>query len=124
MTTATRAAATANWRAALIDAATATEVALTTGLTARISAETSSRVAEALIDRTRMLGPRIDLAKDLDMALPARIHADLVERRNAVVHRGAGVTDSDAKAAIAVAWEIVHEYEPLAPHCRELLHAG
>ena len=38
MTSATQAATTANWRVAVIDAATATEVALTTGLTARLSA--------------------------------------------------------------------------------------
>jgi hypothetical protein len=78
-----------NPRLAVIDAATAAEVALTTGLTDRLSAETSSQVVvQALTDRTRMLGPRLGLARDLGMTLPERINPDLVDRRNAVDHRG------------------------------------
>ena len=58
LTTARRAATTGNPRLAVIDAATAAEVALTTGLTDRLSAETSSQVVvQALTDRTRMPGP-------------------------------------------------------------------
>jgi hypothetical protein len=119
LTTAKRAAATGNSRLAVIDAATAAEVALTSGLTDRLSTEASSQVAQMLIERTRMLGPRLDLAKDLGMALPDRIRADLVDRRNAVIHRGAAVTDADAHAAITAAGNLVDEYEPLAAHCRE-----
>ena len=119
MMTATRAAATASWRVAIIDAATATEVALTAGLTNRLSAPLSAPVAEAIIDRTRMLGPRIELAKALSMVLPTRIQTDLVDIRNAVVHRGADVTGFQAEAAITVAWEVVNRYEPLDPHCQE-----
>jgi hypothetical protein len=119
LTTAMRAAITANWRFAIIDAATAAEVALTTGLTARLSAEASPEVVEALIERTRMLGPRLGLARDLGMTLPAGIHTALLEHRNAVVHRGARVTGADAKAAIAAAWKVVNEYELLPVHCQE-----
>jgi hypothetical protein len=119
LATAKRAAATGNPRLAVIDAATAAEVALTTGLTDRLSAEASSQVVRVLIDRTKMLGPRLDLARDLGMTLPDRIRTDLVDRRNAVVHRGTTVTDTDAQAAITVAAELVDEYEPLAAHCHE-----
>jgi hypothetical protein len=66
-----------------------------------------------------MLGPRLDLARDLGMTLPDRIRPDLVERRNAVVHRGTRVTGTDAQAAIMAAAELVDEYEPLAAHCHE-----
>jgi len=119
LTTANRAVATGNPRLAVIDAATAAEVALTTGLTYRLSAEAASHVVQVLIDRTRMLGPRLDLARDLGMTLPDRIRPDLVERRNAVVHRGTRVTGTDAQAAIMAAAELVDEYEPLAAHCHE-----
>lgn len=119
LTTATRAAATGNWRLAVIDAATAAEVALTTGLAARLSAEASPQVVRALTERTRMLGPRLDLARDLGMTLPARIHADLLERRNAVIHRGFEVTETAAQAAIDAAWKLVDEYDPLPVHCQE-----
>ena len=119
LTTAMRAEATGDWRLGVIDAATAAEVALTAGLSARLSAEASSQVVQALIDRTRMLGPRLDLAKDLRMMLPARIQSDLVQPRNAVVHRGTKVNSSHAAAAIAAARSIVDEYEPLDACCQE-----
>jgi hypothetical protein len=119
LTTARRAAATGNARLAVIDAATAAEVALTVGLSDRLSADASSLVVRALIDRTRMLGPRLDLAKELGMAVPDRIRADLLDRRNAVIHRGTGVTDADAQAAVTAAGKLVDEYQPLASHCHE-----
>ena len=119
LTTAKRAAATGNPRLAVIDAATAAEVALTAGLTDRVSDQASSKVTQILIDRTRMLGPRLKLARDLGMTLPGRIDPDLLERRNAVVHRGITVTDTEALAAITVAAKLVNEYEPLATDCRE-----
>jgi hypothetical protein len=117
-----RAEATGHWRLAVIDAATAAEVALTTGLAVRLADEASPQVVQALIERTRMLGPRLDLARDLGMALPATIQNDLVKHRNAVVHRGTEVTGSDARAAITAACTLVEEHEPLA-HCREPDHA-
>jgi hypothetical protein len=119
MTTATQAAATADWRVAIIDAATATEVALTTGLTAQLSATLSPHDVERRLASARMLGRRIDLARSLGMTLPARIQDDLVKHRNAVVHEGISVTGSNASAAIATAWEVVDQYEPLAPCCQE-----
>lgn len=119
LTTARRAAATGNPRLAVIDAATAAEVALTAGLAGRLSADTPPRVAQALIKRTRMLGHRLDLAKDLGMTLPDRIHADLVERRNTVIHQGTAVTGDDAQAAITAAGKLVEQYQPLAGHCQD-----
>lgn len=119
MTTAVQAAMDANWRAAIIDASTAVEVALTGGMDARLSAEASPRVIKELIDATRMLGPRLDLAKKLGMPLPAGIKENLVQRRNAVVHQGAQATSAEAKAAILVAWDIVREYNPLPACCHE-----
>jgi hypothetical protein len=119
LTTAKRAAATGNSRLAVIDAATAAEVALTAGLADRLSAEASPQVVRALVERTRMLGPRLDLAKDLGMRLPDRIRADLLDRRNVVVHRGTAVTGDDAEAAITAAGELVDQYQPLADHCHD-----
>lgn len=123
MTTAIRAAVTANWRVAIIDAATAVEVALTAGMTVRLSDEASSRVTDALISRARMLGPRLLLARELGMPLPPKISEDLVNRRNAVVHQGADVTGAHAKAAISAAWTVVREYDSLPDCCREPLVA-
>ena len=119
ITTARRAAATGNSRLAVIDAATAAEVALTAGLADRLSAEASPQVVQALVKRTRMLGPRLNLATELGMAVPDRILVDLVEQRNAVIHQGTAATDDDAQAAITAAGKLVDQYQPLADHCRD-----
>ncbi len=119
LTTARRAAATGNPRLAVIDAATAAEVALTAGLADRLSAEVSPQEAQARLERTRMLGPRLQLAQALSMTLPERIRTDLVDRRNTVIHQGTAVTGDDAQAAITAAGKLVDQYEPLAGHCQD-----
>jgi hypothetical protein len=119
MTSAIRAATTANWRVAIIDAATATEVALTRGLTARLSATLSSPDVEKKLDGTHSLGPRIQLARNLKMHLPDRISEDLKNPRNDVVHRDKPMTGDDVQVALSVAWEMVHEYDPLPDCCHE-----
>lgn len=119
LTTARRAAATGNARLAVIDAATAAEVALTAGLADRLSAEATPQEARARLERTRMLGPRLQLAQALGMTLPERIRADLVDRRNTVIHQGTAVTSDDAQTAITAAGKLVEQYQPLAGHCRD-----
>jgi hypothetical protein len=118
MTTAARAAVAANWRVAIIDAATAAEVALTAGLAA-LSATLQSHKDKERIASTRMLGPLLGLARDLGMSLPPKIDEDLKDVRNAVVHRGADMTSAQAKAAITAAWAVVHQYDPLPACCHE-----
>lgn len=66
-----------------------------------------------------MLGPRLALAKDLGMPMPDRIQADLVERRNTVIHQGTAVTGDDAQAAITAAGKLVEQYQPLGGHCQD-----
>lgn len=120
MTTAVHAAMDANWRVAIIDAATATEAALTAGLVAKLSATLSPSEVEKKLKSYRMLGKRIELAETLNMPLPAGIREDLVEPRNAVMHEGAGVMDRDqVKAAINAAWTVVRQYDPLPTCCHE-----
>jgi hypothetical protein len=120
MTTATRAATTADWRVAVIDAATATEVALTAGLTALSatlqSAKDKKRIAEA---KDKPLGHLLVVARDLGMSLPPRIKEDLKDVRNEVVHEGKNATRDQAKAAIAIAWAVVRQYGWLPACCRE-----
>jgi hypothetical protein len=118
MTAATRASGTANWRVAIIDAATATEVALTTGLAA-LSATLQSPADRKRIAKTRMLGNLLDLASGLGMSLPPTIKEDLVKRRNDVIHQGANMTGVHAKAAIEAAWAVVRTYDPLPACCHE-----
>ncbi|MCZ0984593.1 hypothetical protein O1M54_00885 [Streptomyces diastatochromogenes] len=119
LTTAIRATATGQQRLAVIDAATAAEIALATGLAARLSAQYPPHEAQARVEATRMLGPRLNLAERLGMTLPPRTRDDLLAPRNAVVHRGTPITDAAARAAVAVAQALVEDYEPLPAHCLE-----
>ncbi len=119
MTSAIRAATTANWRVAILDAATATEVALTRGLKARLSATLPPRDAKKKLDSTHSLGPLIQLAKNQSMQLPARISEDLKNPRNDVIHRDKGMTSDDVETAITVAWAVVRQYAPLDACCQE-----
>jgi hypothetical protein len=119
MTTATRAAVTANWRVAIIDAATATEAALTAGLVAQMSATLPPSDIAKELKKYRMLGKRIELAGIVNMALPAGIQEDLVDPRNAAMHQGANVTRDQVKAGIAAAWAVVRRYDPLPSCCHE-----
>lgn len=119
MTTATRAAMAANWRVAIIDAATATEAALTAGLDAQLSATLSPGDVAKKLKKYRMLGKRIELAGILNMPLPANIQEDLVDPRNAAMHQGTDVTRDQVKAGIAAAWAVVRQYDPLLSCCRE-----
>jgi len=107
----------ANWRVAVIDAATATEAALTAGLVVQLSATLSPGDVTKKLKSNRMLGKRIELAGALNMPLPARIQEDLVDPRNAAMHQGAEVTRDQVKAAITAAWAMVHQYDPLPSCC-------
>jgi hypothetical protein len=118
LTTAMRAQVNGDWRAAVIDAATAAEVALTGALTASLSVEASPRVAKALVDRTRMLGARLELARELGFAIPDTTRVELLDLRNAVMHRGVEVAASQAQAAVEVARELVNRHDPLSAHCQ------
>jgi len=121
MTSAVQASMDANWRVAIIDAATATEAALTAGLVAQLSATLSpGDITKKLNERhNRMLGNRIRLAGTLNMPLPAGIQQDLVDPRNAAMHQGADVTRDQVKTAITTAWGVVHQYDPLPACCHE-----
>ena len=113
MTTAIQAAMVANWRVAIIDAATATEAALTVGLVAELSTTLSPSDVAKKLKSNSMLGKRIKLAGNLKMPLPIKIREDLVHPRNAAMHQGAEVTRDQVKAAIKAAWAVVHQYDPL-----------
>jgi hypothetical protein len=118
MTSAVQASMDANWRVAIIDAATATEVALTAGMAA-LSATLQSGRYKKRIAKTKMLGPLLDLASDLGMPLPPSIVDDLKRPRNDVVHQGKVVTRDQAKAAITAAWAVVRQHDPLPACCQE-----
>lgn len=94
--------ATQNWRAAVVDAATGAETALSSTFTAM--GETA---------KMRPLGALIKLVQDSDVWLPADIHQNLVSLRNEVVHEGATVTGRQALRAVATANDLIDHHVPL-----------
>lgn len=120
MIRAERAAFLERTREAVMDAATAVEIAITTGLHERLlELGTAPEVIQIILDRTKMLGPLIELAKQLHLELPDRIKPDLISVRNNVVHSGRPTSADQAWAAIRVARKTVDKYEPLDAHCSE-----
>lgn len=122
MVKAERAAFIGRTREAIINAATAVELAITTGLQERLfELAITSEVIQTILAQTKMLGPRIELAKQLDIEMPERIKPDLLSIRNIAVHSGRPISTDQAWAAIRIAREIVDKYEPLDVHCDEVI---
>jgi hypothetical protein len=109
-----RAMEAARFRSAVVDFATATEVALAKGLLDWLTINSSRVIAEAVLGRTKMLGSLVALAGDLSLSLPPKISRDLVEVRNRVIHGGASIGSRDASNACAIARDVVDRFQPLA----------
>ncbi len=99
---------------AVLNCATATELALARGLRLRLEElGTNANVIECVLKRSKMLGERIRLTKELGMITPSTLMKDLVEPRNSIIHRGNRLEVAQAKRAIKLARSVVDEYDPL-----------
>lgn len=122
MVKAERAAIFGRTREAVISAATAVEFAITTAIEERLlELGTASELIEIIFARTKMLGPRIELAKQLAIEMPDRIKPDLLSIRNSAVHSGRTISADQAWAAIRITREIVDKYEPLDANQDEVI---
>jgi hypothetical protein len=103
-------------RRAVIDAATAAEVAMTTLIDKYLAtANTDESVRTALRKRFRALEGRTELLKNLRSGLlPPRLQRDLIDPRNDATHGGHSLTDEQAQTAVDMAVDIVEEAYPLA----------
>jgi hypothetical protein len=97
-------------RRAVLDAGTATELAVTAALQAKYSSAKQANLMQLLLDSYRMLGRRVDLSKQLGIALPNTIVRDLIEPRNRAAHQGATIPHDEAARAVKVANEVVRKY--------------
>jgi len=108
-----------DYRAAVIDASTATEVALNEGIANYVRHRgADASISEALL-KNKTLGALVQLAKKFLLALPPNVKPDLVEIRNRVAHGGYAPSCDDAKEAVRIAHAIVEELDPLPAHCDE-----
>jgi hypothetical protein len=103
-------------RRAVIDAATAAELAMTTLIDRYLAtANTDEIVTTALVNRYRALEGRTDLLRRLRPGLLSnRLQHDLIDPRNDATHGGSSLTDAQAQTAVDLAVDIVEEAYPLA----------
>jgi hypothetical protein len=99
-------------RRAVIDAATAAELAATKRIDDLLATETDPHRRE-MLTRARTLGKKADALENAGDSLPAGFHTDLVDRRNNAVHEGAEVQYPEWESAFRVALELVERVYPL-----------
>jgi hypothetical protein len=107
-------------RRAVIDAATAAELAMTTLIDKYLATSNTDEVVRtALMKRYSALEGRAALLRRLrSEVLSAQLQRDLIEPRNRATHGGHSLTDEQAQTAVDMAVDIVEEAHPLA----SLLH--
>lgn len=98
-------------RRAVIDAATAVEVAVTMALREALAATTPEPVVDTVMKQTSDISRRLHLARAAQLPVPIDAKDALLDQRNAVVHRGE--EPSDARKAFEVAEQIVCDLVPL-----------
>jgi len=108
-----------DYRPAVLDAATATEIALTQGISRHLGHRGADAEVKDLILRNRTLGGLIQLARELSLHLQSPVKTDLLELRNRVAHHGVAPDQDAAHKAIAAARGVVEYYDPLTDHCDE-----
>lgn len=86
------------WRACVLDAGTAAELALTRLIDSLLGG-TPAPAREALLETHRTLGGRATLYPRLGGSLPTSFHNDVVRPRNAATHEGATLSHAVALAA-------------------------
>ena len=95
------------YRRAVIDAATAAELAVSAILDTRLQG-TDEQVQKALLASNRMLGPKGKLLNKLGCPpLPSTFDEDLVTPRNDAVHKGDPIDGVQCRKAISMAAEVV-----------------
>lgn len=99
-------------RRAVIDAATAAELAATKRIDDLLATETDPKRRKTLT-KARTLGQKADALENVGETLPASFHGDLVDRRNNAVHEGAEVRYPQWESAFRAALELVERVYPL-----------
>lgn len=99
-------------RRAIIDAATAAELAVTAMLDDSLKSETAAESAR-LKKRAQMLGQKVDLLGRRGHSFPPSFFDDLMYKRNDAVHEGQSVQSAECAAAIAASASVVETAFPL-----------
>jgi hypothetical protein len=99
-------------RRAIIDAATAAELAVTAMLDALLVSETPTE-ATRLRNGAKTMKRKLDLLASRGHPLPLSLYDDLGNKRNDAVHEGTPISPGDCRAALAEAAAVVETAFPL-----------
>ncbi|OBK90567.1 hypothetical protein [Mycolicibacter sinensis] len=100
------------YRRAVIDSATAADVAVTQLLDDQLSIH-NPQDRPKILKESRMLGSKLHQLSKVGTSLPQSFQDKLVDKRNVAVHEGASITDSECGDAIAEAASVVELAFPL-----------
>lgn len=101
------------WRRAVIDAATAAELAINAWIDRRL-ASTEAAVRSALLSDSRTLGPLSKQFRRLGGNLPNNFAQQVITPRNKAMHRGHPLTESESGQALSCARTLLETASPLA----------
>jgi hypothetical protein len=110
---ASRAARRGNGRRAIVEVGTAVEIALEQALRAKLGKKNSRATVETIMEKIRMLGPRIDFGKKLGLLFPSDIRTFLVEPRNQAAHRGWSPDIAVVGGALRIGRQVLETHVPL-----------
>lgn len=103
-----------DYRKAVIEAGVAAEIALTDAIRRKF-ATTGVHYGPQLVDKFRMLGRRLELAKMIDVALPTtNLKEALIDRRNDVIHKGTVPSHAQATQAVEALDALLDSLDPIA----------
>jgi hypothetical protein len=104
-----------NYRQAIVETAAAAEICLTSAIAQKFQQDGVS-YGTKLLERFRMLSGRFELARILQLQLPALdFKTLLVEPRNDVMHKGATADNAIAKKAIDSCDQLLCSLTPIPP---------
>lgn len=101
------------YRVAVLDAATATELVLADLVRSELRQEKRSGVVSAIESRLRSIGEKARFLNACGVPLPANLQADLADLRNQVIHRDRAPTPLGAAVAVNLARTVLREFSPL-----------
>lgn len=101
-----------NHRAAALEAATASELALRRLLDIRLDG-VEDGIAKAISSNCREMGRLVDLLDDLGVVLPSDVKTKVLHVRNRAIHRGEEPSRDQVVALLGVASDLVERASPI-----------
>jgi hypothetical protein len=101
-----------NFRVAVLDAATALELVLTDLIRDHLSTTNPAETVDLILDRVRMLGNRLDFARDLGFSLAPELKNKVAALRNKVAHEHYRAERGETAVALRAVRDVLNAHAP------------